>query len=111
MAETLWIPEGTMEIAPRAFMGNDKLEIVYAPKTLRIIYPQAFERCARLTLFVVEWGGVLERVGDWAFAHDHELQKVIFPGSVRDMNLRAFEDCPKLQSVIVGQRFEVWINV
>ncbi|MDO5561626.1 MAG: leucine-rich repeat domain-containing protein [bacterium] len=105
---TLRIPEGTTEIAQRQFMNNAAVKHVHAPRSLRIIYPQAFENCPNLTTFVME-EGELERVGGWAFSNNPSLEMVVLP-NVRDININAFEKCPKLESVIIGERIFVLLG-
>ena len=93
----LVIPEGTVQIANRAFFGNKRLRSVRIPDTVMKISSFAFAECEALES--VEMGENIKRIGEHAFEKCSNLKEMILPDSVRSVQDAAFQDCSGLSRV------------
>ena len=89
--------EGTpvAEIAPKAFEGDDALEAISLPPTLRKIGERAFASAPKLKEISLPDG--LESLGDEAFADDPALLAATLHAGIKEMGHRVFRNDPELQ--------------
>lgn len=115
--EQLVLPESVMRIEEGAFAGCVNLTgvTVSAPDVRAAVYyseggnleyigARAFEGCASLEWFSLEYG--LEYVGERAFAYT-ALGQVSVPGTVTFVGAQAFYGCENLAKIVVGDREEL----
>ncbi|CAJ1955635.1 unnamed protein product [Cylindrotheca closterium] len=115
----VFFQEGLKTIASSAFGRCVNLETVDTPKSLEMLGGGAFQYCASLqdvtikegALRVIERGAFrncnevqngLKYVGEKVFYLCKKLQAVALPGSLELIGGSAFEGCPKLVSVELG---------
>ncbi len=95
-AGTAVIPEGTEEIACRAFAGMEQLRRVVLPGSVRELGSRAFAGCRRLTEAALNGG--LELLEENAFAGCTALRAIVLPASVRAVHRHAFLKCTALET-------------
>ncbi|MCR5636779.1 MAG: leucine-rich repeat protein [Clostridiales bacterium] len=88
------IPDTVKEIAPRAFLGCEKLKSVTFPIGLERINRSAFKHCKSLESIVLPEG--LKDIGEYAFDSCLNLKEIIIPSSVNNIGLGAFNACDNL---------------
>jgi uncharacterized protein (UPF0333 family) len=71
-----------------AFSGNNKIESIYIPDSVKVIYPNAFSNC--LSLKNVRLSNNCSEIGDAAFYFCDNLRSVIIPKSVESIGDYAF---------------------
>lgn len=124
------------EISREACKGNDKIETVFIPNTVKTLGADVFRGCSSLKEVYIEDGGELTKIsggafmecenleelhlpegiteiGNSAFYNDKMLYKVVIPATVEDISTSAFENCYYLEEVqFDGDTFErgVWDN-
>ena len=84
-------------IGSEAFAGNDKLNVVYLPETVKIIEESAFAGSSIRKLFAHQ--SVLEEISESAFAECHGLIQVDLPRSLVIVAKNAFYYCEALKTV------------
>ncbi len=84
-------------IGSEAFAGNDKLNVVYLPETVKIIEERAFAGSSIRKLFAHQ--SVLEEISESAFAECHGLIQVDLPRSLATVAKNAFYYCEALKTV------------
>lgn len=94
---TAVIPEGTEEIACRAFAGMEHLRRVALPGSVRKLGSRAFAGCRSLTEAALNGG--LELLEENAFAGCTALRAITIPASVRAVHRHAFLKCTALEPV------------
>lgn len=84
-------------IGSEAFAGNDKLNVVYLPETVKIVEERAFAGSSIRKLFAHQ--SVLEEISESAFAECHGLIQVDLPRSLATVAKNAFYYCETLKTV------------
>ncbi len=102
----LTIKEGTVEIAPYAFMddagnSNEKLRSVSMPDSVTKIGHYAFYKCTGLTDIKISNG--LESIGSWAFYSCENLKEISIPESVNYIGETAFAGCISVSEITVPE--------
>ena len=95
---TVTLPEQLTRISSMAFAHCILLKHIYIPKNVTKIDDSAFY-CSGLETVDFEEG--LEIIGGGAFAYT-KLETVILPKSVREVSIKAFFTCEKLESITLG---------
>lgn len=100
--EEVVMPEGIVEIAPRAckILPAKKLAL---PAKLKVIGNEAFLDCFNLTSIKFPRG--LEKIGDKAFARTL-LGTVTIPDTVKSIGTKTFAGCKKLKKIKLGKGLE-----
>ena len=88
-------------VKDRAFMGNETLERLTIPGSVRGIGHMAFAQCEGLEL--VTLGDGVEQVGEFAFASCPQLHTVHVPASVASLSAGAFDGASP-QFMLWGER-------
>lgn len=57
--------------------------------------------CAKTAKGEIEIPDGVKRVGDFAFAHCHEVTRIIIPRGCKSIGCYALHDCPSLKEVVV----------
>lgn len=100
------IPEGTIEIAERAFMYS-KISSVKLPDSLRVIGQESFEGCENLRS--VEFGNGVKEIGKdrhaFVFAYCKNLKNIVIPDQVETIGPTAFY-CSGIKSVILPKNIK-----
>ena len=91
------VPEGTEEIASRAFYRCGYLTEVTLPSTLKTIGEMAFHRCEKMTKINFPEG--LEYIGKDAFTYCTGLTELVFPASLKKIETYAFSFCENVKHV------------
>ncbi len=94
------IPYGTVAIAD-AFDGNNKLESVVIPETVRRIMMYSFRDAVNLT--TVNFPKYLTSIGVGAFWGCRRLENVELPDSLTSIGNSAFRDCERLTSLSIPE--------
>lgn len=82
------IPEGTRVIGQGAFCGQEAIEEVWCPNSLRVIEEEAFESCRKLKTAHFNEG--LEAIGDNAFSYC-ALEGILYlPASLKEIGKCVF---------------------
>ncbi len=89
--------EGTEAITIGQFSGNEELEEVCLPLSLRKIEDYAFANCLNLTTIELPEG--LREIGESAFIGCSSITRVKIPNSVKSIGENAFADCASLQTI------------
>ena len=84
-------------IGSEAFTGNDKLNVVYLPETVKVVEENAFAGSSIRKLFAHQ--SVLEEIGESAFAECHNLIQVDLPRTLTAVEKNAFYYCETLKTV------------
>lgn len=92
-AETITVPEGIREIAPKAFKGLKKLKTVILPDSLEIIGSEAFADCTNLRKVKLSSGSKLKEIGAKAFLNCGKLKTGFVPEKVK-IGKNAFKGTP-----------------
>ena len=98
------IPEGVVKICREAFKGNEFIETVIFPSTLKEIDSEAFAECQKLTAVYLPEG--LEHLGEKCFFHCESLSTVNLPDSLMEVSRSTFESCSALTEVTFGENIE-----
>lgn len=103
---TVKIPEGITEIADRAFYyGNENVERIKLPSTLKIINKDAFSALYKLTKINIPNG--VEMISSRVF-NDTNLKKIDLPATVKSIASDAFPE--SLKSINVDPANEVYAS-
>lgn len=122
--ETVVLSSGLKEIERNAFKNCLALSSVTLPDTLETIGESAFSNCSalkhiRIPKSLREWYGSffmsgletvefeegIESIGNGVFAGT-QLKEVVLPATVKRLEYAAFNDCLKLESVILNDGLE-----
>ena len=95
--ESITIPNGVTQIARGTFYYCSKLTRVDLPDSVRIIRTEAFRGCSSLEEVVLSKN--LERIYGEAF-RSCSIRNIVIPASLKFIGIRAFFQCPNLQSVV-----------
>jgi hypothetical protein len=118
--------ENVTEIEPMAFSGCSNLKKIVLPKTMAVIYEDAFENCRSLeeidlsnisvveyaafrgceSLTKVTFGEQITVIGFLAFCGTG-LEELVVPSSVTSIGLSAFNDCKNLKKVTIPENSRV----
>lgn len=82
------IPEGTRVIGQGALCGEETIEEVWCPASLRVIEEEAFESCRRLK--TVHFNEELEAIGTNAFSYCAITGNVIMPTALQSLGETVF---------------------
>lgn len=83
-------------IGERAFYGNEKVERVVAPSSVKYIQAEAFSGAKKLRSISVK--GIV-RIGEQAFSGCTYLNNMLIPESLEEIGVRAFYGCTALQEL------------
>jgi hypothetical protein len=89
--EDLGFEEGLLRVGTMAFQNCDGLKTLAFPASLEVIGEEAFSYCRSLSHLTFVPGSQLQCISKFAFA-DCSLKTVILPGTVREIDPRAFRD-------------------
>ena len=95
------LPYGTVAIA-NAFDGNEKVESVFLPDTVRRIMAYAFRDAVNLT--EINFPQYLTTIGGGAFWGCRRLETVELPESLTSIGSNAFRDCERLTSLAIPSK-------
>ena len=95
------VPEGTTEIADRAFANRKDVTKAIIPNGVIKIGGYAFDNCTNLTK--VEIPNTVTSIGSWAFSGCTGLTSITIPQSVAEIDLGVFKGCTNLSSITVAQ--------
>lgn len=98
---TVYIPEGTKQIAHNAFCSCIYLEKIICAQSLRKIGMMAFSGCPKLKEVVLNQG--LKEIGDEAFYSCNSIQKLRFPGSIERLGDYLCGNCLSLSEVVLEE--------
>lgn len=98
---TVYIPEGTKQIAHNAFYSCIYLEKIVCAQSLRKIGMMAFSGCPKLKEVVLNQG--LKEIGDEAFYSCRSIQKLRFPGSIERLEDNLCGSCLSLSEVVLEE--------
>lgn len=98
---TVYIPEGTKQIAHNAFCSCIYLEKIICAQSLRKIGMMAFSGCPKLKEVVLNQG--LKEIGDEAFYSCNSIQKLRFPGSLERLGDNLCGNCLLLSEVVLEE--------
>lgn len=95
--QTIEVPEGVVELGPRAFAGCNSLTSVDLPESLEVIGSEAFRD--RVNLTSITGGENVVSIGEMSFMNCTSLTKVELP-SLEAIPVRAFDSCTSLETAI-----------
>lgn len=95
------IKEGTISIAGGALSGQNSLNSVALPNSLKTIGSNAFSACDNLTEIVIP--NSVTNIGDDAFAYCKSLHSINIPESVTEIGNFAFRRCENIESIIFSE--------
>lgn len=84
------IPEGTRIIGQGALCGEETIEEVWCPSTLRVIEEEAFESCRRLR--TIHFNKGLEYIGTNAFSYCALSGELVLPDSLKFLGETVFNN-------------------
>ena len=116
-ASSYTVKDGTLEIAPYAFLGGgqtdgltqDYLTSVTLPDSVETIRHDAFAYCAVLTEINLPEG--LYTIGEDAFLGCYELPEVTIPSTVFSIGAEAFSACYSLSAIHVAAGNESYKDI
>lgn len=95
-------------IAEAAFAGNDELQGVTFPETLKYVGKDAFENCTGLTDLIIPEG--LLSLGESAFSNCCQIVSASLPLSLEEVGENCFSKCQNLREVTVPTHIEpLWM--
>ena len=97
---TLYLPNGSTEIADKALLGCKHLGGILIPADVTRIGESAFEDCRSMDS-VVFAGNKVEEIGAWAFYNCHSLRSLTLPEGVEEVGLAAFYGCTYLNELTI----------
>lgn len=83
-----------------AFQGNQTLEEITIPGTVKSIGASAFARCSKLK--IVNIPSSVRKIGEMAFTFCYSLEEIQIPSGVRSISDGMFNMCPELKRVTLG---------
>lgn len=86
------------DIGAQAFKGNNTMEGIYFPATIRSIGNEAFSGCKKLKI-IGNPPTVLDSIGSEAFAGCTSLTEITIPDSISEISSDAFKDCPNIGTI------------
>lgn len=98
------VKEGTKVITYHAFLGNQGLEEVVLPSSLRQIYAAAFSGCDSLTTVCFPKG--LEVISEQAFFGCSSLGSINLPEGLCEIGGGAFAECISLTEAVIPESVE-----
>ncbi len=98
------VPEGTVEIADGAFMGNQYLVRLNVPSTLRVFGESAFEDCTRLQDINLSYG--VTELPRYLFRNCEHLYGIYLPPTVTTIAYGAFENCTRLSEIYLPENLQ-----
>lgn len=96
--ESINIPEGITQIAESTFYGCYNLYNIELPNSIRSIKDSAFRRSGLKEISIP--GGV-ETIYSYCFEYCTNLQSVTLPDTLRDLGYASFNNCWKLEEIII----------
>ena len=87
-SETVYIPEGVVEIAGKAFYQNKNIKSVIFPESVQIVGANAFRECTLLSEVSLNEG--IAEIGGWAFALCENLKEIVLPETLTVIDGGAF---------------------
>ena len=97
---TLVVPEGVTEIAPRAVFYVRRAYYVELPSTIKTIGKGAFASCRDLETIIFPEG--LETIGVAAFENAFTMTEIYIPDSVTEIGKFAFSGCEAITEFTIG---------
>lgn len=94
---TYAIPEGTENVANRAFYRCGYLTEITLPSTLKNIGEMAFHRCEAMSNVAFPEG--LETIGKDAFTYCAKMTELVFPASLKSIATYAFSFCENVKHI------------
>ena len=102
-ASVVEIPEGVAEIKSNVFYGNENMEYVIFPGSLKCVESSAFDSCKRLKEITFTKGSVEElSLGEYVFRNCPVLKKVTLSDSVKVIPKCAFTKDILLEEIVFG---------
>ena len=106
-SEELEIPEGVVELGPRAFASYKNLRRIKLPSTLKRIAQYVFSRCESLE--EIDIPARVAEIGNGAFEGCKSLRSVRLPEGLTTIRTDLFRDCSKLEAVHIPRKVtEIW---
>ena len=84
---------------------NDTLDVITIPSTLKVVEPNVFEDCGsvRRVEFIGMRRALREDAGVWGrLFRDCEVEEIVLPGALREVDPVIFKDCRGLKTVWVA---------
>lgn len=104
LRESINIPnEGIKYIDRSAFFNCESLKYVKIPDSVTHIYDAAFEGCCHAD---IEFGSSLQIIGERAFAHCYNLQKLDFLESLETIAAEAFHSCNSVTNITIPKSLQ-----
>ncbi len=94
---TYAVPEGTVNIANRAFYRCGAITEITLPSTLKNIGEMSFHRCEELGNLAFPEG--LETIGKDAFTYCSKMTELVFPASMKSIATYAFSFCENVKHI------------
>lgn len=107
------IPNTIEHIGDSAFLGKSSIKAIVIPSSVRSIGKAAFCKCDKVQSLSLNEG--LESIGPSAFCRigsdcwnpDTSLRRVVLPHSLKRLDDGAFDLCPSIHELVVGNNVEV----
>lgn len=93
---TISLPESITSIGAGALSACYYLHEVKLPPKLTVISDELF---ASSGIKKVEMPAYIEKIGDYAFAANTDLEEIVLPASLKSIGLGAFNNCKKLKEI------------
>ena len=88
-----------------SFRGNDNLQSITIPGSVKEIYWEAFGYCENLKEIILEKG--IEKIDVQAFDGCTGLEKVVLPDGLKYIYAQAFNGCTNLKEVVIPANMKV----
>ena len=99
--EEIVIPEGVMEIEYDAFEGCSSLRKIVLPSTLQNMSQLADKGLKNLKIIDFSKVCQLRTIPEYCFAGCNNLEEIVIPEGVMEVEEEAFDDCKKLKRIVV----------
>ena len=99
------IPDSVTKVCAGVFIGNENLQYVTFPSTLKSIGKHAFAKCQKLTSVTLPEG--MERLEENCFCGCSNLSSVSIPDSLTFIGKSAFDGCTGLKEIKLGKSVEI----
>ena len=99
--EEIVIPEGGLEIEYDAFEGCSSLRKIVLPSTLQNMSQLADKGLKNLKIIDFSKVCQLRTIPEYCFAGCNNLEEIVIPEGVMEVEEEAFDDCKKLKRIVV----------
>lgn len=106
VGSTLYIGNGSTEIASNAYYNNSDISTVIIPNSITAIGLNAFSGCSGITS--VTLGSGITDIRGYAFMGCNNLKYIYLPASVTNIYYHAFDGCSSLNTVYFGGTEAQW---